>query len=76
MPFQIFDDNENVISCDYYSIKDLNKFNIKNHELYKMHLHISSLTSHIDDAKKLLVCWQQKLKYYVFLPAGYQKIIL
>ena len=28
---QVFDDNENAISCDYYNIDELNKLNINRH---------------------------------------------
>ena len=52
---QVFDDNENTISCDYYSTDKLNKLNInRHHHLFILHLNISSLSSHIDDLKIFL----------------------
>ena len=52
---QVFDDNENTISCDYYNTDKLNKLNInRHHHLFILHLNISSLSSHIDDLKIFL----------------------
>ena len=51
---QIFDDYENVISCDYYSIDEINKFNTDKHKLYKPHLNIYSLSLHTGDLKNIL----------------------
>lgn len=46
---QIFDETNNLISCDYYNIYELNKVQTKERDLYIIHLNISSLSSHIDD---------------------------
>lgn len=51
---QIFDDYEDVISCDYYSIDEINKLNTDKHELYKLHLYIYSLSLHTGDLKSIL----------------------
>ena len=52
---QVFDDNENATSCNYYNIDELNKLNInRHHSLFILHLNISSLFSHIDDLKIFL----------------------
>ena len=52
---QVFDNNENAISYDYYNIDELNKLNInRHHNLFIPHLNISSLSSHIDDLKIFL----------------------
>ena len=48
---QFFDDNENLISCDCYSIEEVNKPNTDKHDLYIVHLNISPPSSHIDDLK-------------------------
>ena len=52
---QVFDDNENVISCDYYNIDELTKLNINGqHDLFILHLNISLFSSHINDLKIFL----------------------
>ena len=51
---QFFDDNENVISCDYYSIEEVNKPNTDKHDLYIVHLNIFPPSSHNDDLKVYL----------------------
>lgn len=51
---KFFDDNENVISWDYYSIEDLNKLKTDKHGFCILHLTISSLSSQTDDLKLFL----------------------
>ena len=52
---QVFDDNENAISCDYYNIDELNKLNInRHHDLFILHFNISSFSSYNDDLKIFL----------------------
>ena len=59
---QVFDNNENAISCYYYNIDELNKLNINRHNnLLILHLDISSLSSHIDDLKMFLRLLTAKL---------------
>ena len=68
---QVFDNNENTISCDYYNIEEPNKLNINRHYyLFILRLNISSLSSNIDDLQYFLVCWQQKWTY-VFMKVDY-----
>ena len=52
---RVFHDNQNTISCDYYNIDELNKLSIsRHHNLFILHLNISSFSSHIDDLKIFL----------------------
>ena len=51
---KFFDDNENVISWDYYNIEDLNKLKTDKHGFCILHLTISSLSSQTDDLKLFL----------------------
>ena len=48
---ELFDQSENSISCDYYTPHEFKKLKIKGHDLFILHLNISSLSSHIDDLK-------------------------
>ena len=48
---QIFDETNDLISCDYFDIYELNKIE---RDLYIIHLSISSLSSHIDDLEIFL----------------------
>ena len=67
---QVFDNNENAISCDYYNLDLLNKLNINRyHDLFILHLNISSLSSHIYDLKLFLILLTAKVD--IFLKAGY-----
>ena len=45
---------ENPVTCDYYNVHDLNKIQIHQHDLSIIHLHISSLASHIHNLKLFL----------------------
>ena len=51
---RLFDQSENLVSCDYYIPYELNKINVKQKDLSVLHLNISSLSSHIDDLKNFL----------------------
>ena len=51
---RLFDQSENLVSCDYYIPYELNKINIKQKGLSVLHLNISSLSAHIDDLKNFL----------------------
>ena len=51
---QIFDETNDLISCDYYDIDELNKIHNNEQDLYIIHLNISSLSSNTDDLKKFL----------------------
>ena len=52
---QVLGNNGNAISCDYYNIDELNKLNInRHHDLFILHLNISSLSLLIDDLKIFL----------------------
>ena len=52
---QVLGNNENAISCDYYNTDELNKLNInRHHDLFILHLNISSLSLLIDDLKIFL----------------------
>ena len=74
---QFFDDNENVISCEYYSIEELSKLNTNKHDLYKLHVNTSSHLSHIDDLKIFLSLLTAKVDILSICEskAGYHKII-
>ena len=51
---QIFEESENSVSCDYYSVHDLSKIQIHQHDLSIIHLKISFLASHIHELKLFL----------------------
>ena len=51
---QLFDGNENSISCDYYDINELNKLSVNQKDLKIIHLNISSLPLHINELKIFL----------------------
>ena len=39
---QLYDQSENSISCDYYTLYELNKIKVKQQDLSVLHLNISS----------------------------------
>ena len=48
---QIFDETNDLISCNYYDIDEPNKIHTKEQDPYIIQLNISSLSSHIADLK-------------------------
>ena len=46
----MLEESENLVSCDYYYVHDLNKIQIHQHDLSIIHLNIS-LASHIHELK-------------------------
>ena len=52
---ELLDPSENLTSCDYYNINDINKLRIINeNDLSVIHLNISSLPLHINELKLFL----------------------
>ena len=50
----MLEESENLVSCDYYYVHNLNKIQIHQHDLSIIHLNISSLASHIHELKLFL----------------------
>ena len=51
---EMLEESENLVSCDYYNVPDLNRIQIHQHDLSIIHLKISSLASHIHELKLFL----------------------
>ena len=59
---KIFDQSENLISCDYYDIPEFKKMKIREHQdLSILHLNISSMSAHINDLKNFINLVNQKI---------------
>ena len=59
---QIFDQSDNVISCDYYDIPEFKKMKIiEQKDLSVTHLNISSISAHINDLRNFLNLINQKI---------------
>ena len=59
---QIFDQSDNLISCDYYDIPEFKKMKIREQQdLSILHLNISSISAHINDLRNFLNLVDQKI---------------
>ena len=59
---QIFDQSDNLISCDYYDIPEFKKMKIiEQKDLSIIHLNISLISSHINDLRNFLNLINQKI---------------
>ena len=59
---QIFDQSDNLISCDYYDIPEFKKMKIREQQdLSILHLNISSISVHINDLRNFLNLLDQKI---------------
>ena len=50
----LFDQSENSVNCDYYTLYKLSKIKVKQEHLSALNFNISSLSTHIDDMKNFL----------------------
>ena len=59
---QIFDQSDNLISCDYYDILEFRKIKIRDQQdLSILHLNISSISAHINNLRNFLNLVNQKI---------------
>ena len=59
---QIFDQSDNLISCDHYAIPEFKKMKIREQQdLSILHLNISSISAHINDLRNFLNLVDQKI---------------
>ena len=59
---QIFDQSDNLNSCEYYDIPEFKKMKIREHQdLSILHLNISSMAAHINDLRNFINLVNQKI---------------